>query len=110
MPMKTSNGKNKDESQPTSSPVVHGHQLEHNWDKPFWRSVSSSEYGTGSTSRISTLAIVAATLTVLLYLVWKNDDIPHDLINLGLFAALLITAVYSPAKLAAIFKSYFSKK
>lgn len=90
-----------------SSP--HHHPI-NNWDKPFWRSVSSSEYGTGSTSRISTLAIIATTLSVVIYLVIKNGDIPSHLIELGMFSALLITAVYSPAKLASIFKSFFARK
>jgi len=80
------------------------------WNKPFWRGVASSEFGVGSTSRISTLAIIATTLGTLIYLVSKNDRIPDNLIQLGWFSSLLITAVYSPAKLAGIFKSFASRK
>ncbi len=80
------------------------------WDKPFWRGVASSEYGVGSTSRISTLAIILVTLGILLYLVWKNDGIPDHIIQLGWFSSMLITAVYSPAKLSGIFKTFASRR
>jgi MFS superfamily sulfate permease-like transporter len=76
------------------------------WDKPFWRGVVSSEFGVGSTSRISTLAIISTTLGILIYLTWRNDRIPDNLIQLAWFSALLITTVYSPAKIAEIFKNF----
>lgn len=82
----------------------------HHWDKPFWRGVVSSEYGLGSTSRVSTIAIIITTLIVLIYLVCRNDRIPDHLIELGWFSSLLITAVYSPAKIADIFKSFTSRR
>jgi hypothetical protein len=82
----------------------------HHWDKPFWRSVVSSELGNGSTSRVTTVAIIGTTLIILIYLVLRNDKIPDNLIELAWFSSLLITAVYSPAKLAEIFKTFASKK
>lgn len=81
-----------------------------NWDKPFWRSTVSSEFGTGSTARVCTLAIVAATLGMLIYLIIRNNSIPDNIMYLGWFSALLISVVYSPSKIVGIFKSWFSKK
>ena len=76
----------------------------HHWDKPFWRGVASTENGVGSTSRVSTLAIMLTSLTVLVYLVLKTGRIPDNLIELGWFSSLLISAVYTPSKIADIFK------
>jgi len=81
-----------------------------NWDKPFWRSVFSDDFGTGSTNRIGTLMVVVFTLGILTYLVVHTNNIPENIMRLGYFSALLITTVYSPAKIAGIMKSYFAKK
>ena len=81
-----------------------------NWDKPFWRGVVSSDQGVGSTSRVSALAVVVVSLSVVIYLVVLNREIPNHILQLGWFSALLITAIYSPAKLAGIFKSWASRK
>lgn len=80
------------------------------WDKPFWRGVASDENGVGSTSRTATLAIVATTLGILIYLIWRNDKIPDNLMELGWFSSLLTTSVYSPAKLASVFSRFGSRK
>ena len=81
-----------------------------NWDRPFWRGVVSSDQGVGSTSRLSALLIVLVSLTVVIYLVILNKEIPNHILQLGWFSSLLITAVYSPAKLTSIFKTWASKK
>jgi len=81
-----------------------------NWDKPFWRGVVSSDQGVGSTSRLSALAIVVVSLGVVIYLVAKTDAIPQNLMQLGWFSTIMISATYAPAKFASIFKSWASKK
>jgi hypothetical protein len=93
---------------PNSSVVIHQttqHTETNNWDKPFWRSVFSTEYGTGSTSRISSMIVILVSLGLVSYLVIKNNIIPADLLEFGWFASLLITVVYSPSKIAEIFKT-----
>lgn len=88
------------------------HVQEHpnNWHKPFWRSVFSDEFGTGSTSRIATLEIVMVTMAIVIYLTIRNGQIPEHLIQLGWFSSLMITAVYSPAKIASVFKAFYARK
>jgi hypothetical protein len=81
-----------------------------NWRKPFWRSVFAGPDGSGSTSRITTFIIVLDTLVITSYLAYKLHAIPEKLIDLGIFATLLITTIYSPAKIAEIFSNYFAKK
>jgi hypothetical protein len=81
-----------------------------NWNKPFWRSVFSGSDGDGSTSRVGSLSIIWTTLSIASYLAIKNNNIPEHLMTLGLFSALMITTVYSPAKIADIFQAYFVKK
>lgn len=83
---------------------------QNNWDKPFWRSVLSGDNGTGSTSRLSTLISVIIAWLIVLYLVVRDNKIPAELMTLGIFTAMIVTTVYSPAKIASIFKSYFTKK
>ncbi|VVC06083.1 Uncharacterised protein [uncultured archaeon] len=92
--------------------VDENHHLEpqKNWDKPFWRGVVSSEYGTPSTARVSTLLIVLVTLIIVEFLIIKTGKIPDHLIDLGIFSALLIAVVYAPSKLVNIFKSFFSNR
>jgi hypothetical protein len=82
---------------------------ETNWHRPFWRGVLSSEFGTGSTSRLSALLIVLVSLAIVVYLVIRNGNIPTHLLELGGFSAILITSVYTPAKLAGVFKSVYKR-
>ena len=89
--------------------VTSSHEPQH-WDKPFWRSVVSSEFGVGSTSRIAALSTVGASLGIVIYLVIRTGTIPDHLAELGFFAALLITSVYSPAKVAEILKLRAGKR
>lgn len=83
---------------------------DHHWDKPFWRSVVSSEFGVGSTSRMASMLIIVVSLGIVVYLVIVNRAIPEKLTELGFFSALLITTVYTPSKIAGIFKSVFPKR
>jgi hypothetical protein len=80
-----------------------------NWEKPFWRSAASSENGAGSTSRVSTLAIVSVSLGLVVWLVIKTGKIPENLLQLGWFAAMLICTTYAPSKIAGIFYKFFTK-
>jgi hypothetical protein len=97
-----------------AQPVVKSEKVSYshmdNWTKPFWRSVVSSENGSGSTSRVSTLCIIIATLIFAGYLIYINKAIPMNLMTLGMFSALLVCVVYSPSKIAGLFKSFFEKK
>ena len=81
-----------------------------NWDKPWLRTVISSENGSGSTYRLGTLSIIWSSLIIVGYLVYVTKTIPSNIMSLGYFSALLIAVTYSPAKLVEILKSYFSKK
>lgn len=81
-----------------------------NWSKPFWRSVFSGETGAGSTSRVTTFMIVLDILVIVDFITYKLRAIPDKLLDLGIFAALLICTIYAPAKIADIFSTYFSKK
>ena len=81
-----------------------------NWDKPFWRSVLSNDYGTGSTARFSTVVVIVITMGLLVFLIVKDNKIPDDIMTLGYFSSLLVTVVYSPAKFADIMSQYFKKK
>lgn len=81
-----------------------------NKNNSFWRGVFSGDNGNGSASRVGTLSIIWVTLLLLTILVIRTNLIPERIMSLGLFAALLIVTIYSPAKIAEILANYFEKK
>lgn len=95
----------------SSNIIIHSESVATgNWNKPFWRSVFSSGDGTASTSRVTTFLIVMNVLFLVDAISFKEKSIPNKLMELGLFTALLICTIYTPAKISSIFISYFSKK
>ena len=79
-----------------------------NWHRPFWRTVVSSEFGNGSTARIASLTIIAVSLGLVRDRKSTRLNIPPNLMELGWFSSMLVTVVYSPSKIAGIFKSFSS--